>query len=141
MPEKISSVRDLLVYKKAFDSAMTIFEFSKKFPKEEMFSMTDQIRSSSRAVCANLSEAWRKRRYRAVFINKLSDAAQEAGETQTWLEFALKCHYIDTQTFQTLDKEYEEVFAMLFSMERKADTFCRGERGKREEGRVKKEEI
>ena len=125
MVERINSVRDLVVYKRAFDSAMTIFEISKKFPKEEMFSMTDQIRRSSRSVCTSLAEAWRKRRYKAVFINKLSDAAQEAGETQTWLEFALKCHYIDAQTFESLDKDYEEIFAMLSSMGKKADTFCR----------------
>jgi four helix bundle protein len=131
MPERIISVRDLLVYQRAFDSAMKIFEISKKFPKEEKFSMTDQIRSSSRAVCSNLSEAWRKRRYKAVFINKLSDAAQEAGETQTWLEFALKCGYIDAQTFESLDKDYEEIFAMLSSMERKADSFCQVQREKR----------
>ena len=128
MAERIGSVRDLVVYKRAFDSAMKIFEITKKFLKEEMYSLTDQIRSSSRAVCANLSEAWRKRRYKAVFINKLSDAGQEAGETQTWLEFALKCHYIDEQTFTSLDNDYEEIFAMLFSMGKKADTFCKQQR-------------
>ncbi len=125
MAERINSVRDLVVYRRAFDSAMKIFEISKKFPKEEMFSMTDQIRRSSRSICTSLAEAWRKRRYKAVFINKLSDAGQEAGQTQTWLEFALKCHYIDAQTFESLDKDYEEIFAMLSSMERKADTFCK----------------
>ena len=124
MAERIGNVRDLVVYKRAFDSAMKIFEISKKFPKEEMFSLTDQIRRSSRAVCANLSEAWRKRKYKAVFINKLTDAEQEAAETQTWLEFAQRCHYIDEQTFENLDKGYEEIFAMLFSMEKKADSFC-----------------
>ena len=124
MTGRIRSVRDLVVYQKAFDSAMKIFEISKKFPKEETFSLTDQMRRSSRAVCANLSEAWRKRRYKAVFINKLSDAAQEAAETQTWLEFALKCHYIDDQAFESLDKGYEEIYAMLFSMGKKADSFC-----------------
>ncbi len=131
MPERIKSVRDLVVYQRSFDSAMTIFEISKKFPKEETFSMTDQIRRSSRSVCTNLAEAWRKRRYKAVFLNKLSDAAQEAAETQTWLEFALRCGYIDAQTFESLDKNYEEIFAMLFSMERKADTFCQGQREKK----------
>jgi four helix bundle protein len=128
MGEKISSVRDLVVYQKSFESAMKIFEISKKFPREEMFSLTDQIRRSTRSVCTSLAEAWRKRRYKAVFVNKLTDAQQEAAETQTWLEFALKCHYIDEQTFASLDKAYEEIFAMLFSMERKADTFCRQQR-------------
>ena len=128
MTERIRSVRDLLVYQRAFDSAMKIFEISKKFPKEEMYSLTDQMRRSSRAICANLSEGWRKRKYKAVFINKLTDAEQEAAETQTWLEFALRCHYIDEQTFASLDKDYEEIFAMLISMERKADTFCKQQR-------------
>ena len=104
---------------------MMIFEITKKFPREELYSLIDQIRRSSRAVCANLSEAWRKRKYKAVFINKLTDAQQEAAETQTWLEFALRCHYIDEQTFASLDRDYEEIFAMLSGMERKADTFCK----------------
>jgi four helix bundle protein len=95
MTEKIKSVGDLLAYKKAFASAMKIFEISKTFPKEETYSMVDQIRRSSRSVCANLTEAWRKRKYKAVFVNKLSDSGQEAGETQTWLEFALACNYIN----------------------------------------------
>ena len=125
MAERIKSVRDLTVYQKAFDSAMKIFEITKRFPKEEMYSLTDQIRRSSRAVCANLSEAWRKRKYKAVFINKLTDSEEEAGETQTWLEFAQRCRYIDEQTFESLDKNYEEIFAMLFQMERKADSFCK----------------
>ena len=93
-----------------------------------MFSLTDQIRRSSRSVCASIAEAWRKRRYKAVFINKLTDSEQEAAETQTWLEFALRCHYIDEQIFASLDRDYEEIFAMLFSMERKADSFCRSEK-------------
>ena len=81
--ERIRSVRDLVVYRKAFEAAMKIFEISKTFPREELYSLTDQIRRSSRSVCANISEAWRKRRYRAVFVNKLSDSGQEAAETQT----------------------------------------------------------
>jgi four helix bundle protein len=104
---------------------MEIFELSKGFPKEEKYSLTDQIRRSSRSVCTNLAEAWRKRRYKAVFVNKLSDAAQEAAETQTWLEFALKCTYIDKETFDKLYDKYEHIFAMLITMERKADAFCK----------------
>jgi len=103
---------------------MEIFEVSKSFPKEERYSLTDQVRKSSRSVCTNLSEGWRKRRYKAVFINKLSDAAQEAAETQTWLEFALACRYIDRKLFERLDEKYEHVFAMLITMERKAESFC-----------------
>ena len=125
MTERIKSVRDLIVYKKAFDAAMKIFEISKTFPKEERYSLTDQVRRSSRSVCANISEAWRKRKYKAVFLNKLTDSEQEASETQTWLEFSLACNYIDKQYFATMFKDYEEIFAMLYSMEKKADTFCK----------------
>lgn len=124
MTDKIRSVRDLVVYKKAFDAAMEIFELSKSFPKEELYSLTDQIRRSSRSVCANISEAWRKRRYKAVFINKLSDSGQEAAETQTWLEFSLACKYLDEQTYKKLFNEYEQIFAMLHAMTEKSDTFC-----------------
>ncbi len=122
--KKISSVRELEVYKLAFKTAMEIFEISKTFPKEERYSLTDQVRKSSRSVCTNLSEGWRKRRYKAVFINKLSDAAQEAAETQTWLEFALACEYIDKKIFKQLDEKYEHIFAKLFTMEKKAESFC-----------------
>ena len=94
MPKKISVHRDLEVYKKAFDAAMQIFDLSRSFPKEETYSLTDQIRRSSRSVCANLAEAWRKRRYEKAFISKLSDSESEAAETQVWLEFATKCGYI-----------------------------------------------
>ena len=86
--------------------------------------MTDQIRRSSRSICACLSEGWRKRRYKKVFISKLLDGTQEAAETQTWLEFALACHYIDESVFKKLDDAYEHIFAMLFTMEQKADEFC-----------------
>ena len=127
MTERIKSVRDLIVYRKAFETAMEIFRISKSFPREELYSLTDQIRRSSRSVCSNIAEALRKRRYRAVFVNKLSDSAQEAAETQTWLEFALACNYIDKETYERLSNEYEEIFAMLHSMTEKADTFCRVE--------------
>lgn len=122
--KRIKSVRELEVYKLAFDAAMEIFEISKDFPKEETYSLTDQVRRSSKSVCTKLSEGWRKRRYKAVFINKLSDAEQENSETQTWLEFALACKYIDRKTFERLDEKYEHIFAMLFTMEQKADSFC-----------------
>lgn len=126
MSNKIRSVKDLAVYRKAFDAAMEIFELSKNFPREELYSLTDQIRRSSRSVCANLSEAWRKRRYKAVFVNKLSDSGQEAAETQTWLEFALACNYIDQPVHDKLFSQYEQIFAMLHSMTEKSDSFCSG---------------
>src|ERR687884_290527 len=95
MGSKIRTHRDLEVYRKAFDAAMQIFELSKAFPREETYSLTDQIRRSSRSVCANLAEAWRKRRYEKAFISKLADSESEAAETQVWLEFAVKCDYMD----------------------------------------------
>ena len=124
MSGRINSHRDLEVYKLAFKCAMEIFQLTKNFPPEERFSMTDQIRRASRSVCSNLAEAWRKRRYRAVFINKLTDAQQEASETQTWLDFCIACNYINKQTFERLDQEYEKILAMLNSMEMKAYKFC-----------------
>lgn len=122
---RIGSVRELNVYMMAFGAAMKIFQLSKQFPFEERFSLTDQIRRSSRSVCSNLSEAWRKRKYPAVFMNKLTDCTQEAAETQTWLEFACKCDYINEKIFFELDNQYEQIFAMLTGMERKVETFCK----------------
>ena len=122
---RVGSVRELNVYIMAFGTAMKIFQLSKQFPFEERFSLTDQIRRSSRSVCSNLSEAWRKRKYPAVFLNKLTDCAQEAAETQTWLEFAVNCNYITKEMFGELDKQYEQIFAMLTGMERKVETFCK----------------
>lgn len=124
MGKKINSVRELEVYKLAFNCAMEIFQISKDFPSDEKFSMTDQIRKASRSVCSNLAESWRKRRYHAVFVNKLTDAQQEASETQTWLDFCLACEYINQQAFERLDQEYEKILGMLNSMEMKADKFC-----------------
>ncbi len=118
------SFRDLKVYKLAFATAMEIFEITRRFPTEEKYSLTDQIRRSSRSVCTNIAEGWRKRRYKAVFINKLTDSAQEAAETQSWLDFALSCKYIDGKTLARLDEQCEHIFAMLATMEQKAESFC-----------------
>ena len=122
--KSIRHFRDLEVYRRAFDAAMQIFEVTKKFPPEERFSMVDQIRRSSRSVCANLAEGWRKRRYLAVFRNKITDSMQEASETQCWLEFCLACRYIKQDIFDKLDNEYEQLIAMLNSMEMNAAKFC-----------------
>ncbi len=122
--KNIKHFRDLLVYRKAFDAAMKIFHMTKSFPSEEKFSLVDQIRRASRSVCSNTAEAWRKRKYEAVFKNKLTDAMQEASETQCWLEFSLACGYIDDKTFRQLDVEYEEIISMFNSMEMSADKFC-----------------
>jgi four helix bundle protein len=108
----------------AFRAAMKIFEITKNFPPDEKYSMVDQIRRSSRSVCSNLAESWRKRKYKAVFVNKLTDAMQEASETQSWLEFALACKYINNVIFIELDNEYEKIIAMLNSMEMNSDKFC-----------------
>lgn len=116
--------RELDVYQLAFSSAMKIFSLSASFPAEERYAITDQIRRSSRSVCSNLAEGWRKRKYPAVFRNKLTDAMSEASETQTWLEFSLSCEYIDRNTFTELDAAYEKISGLLNAMERKADKFC-----------------
>ncbi|MRR51432.1 MAG: four helix bundle protein [Rhodocyclaceae bacterium] len=124
MADRIKTVRDLKAYQAAFRCAMEIFEITKRFPAEERYSLTDQIRRSSRAVCSNLSESWRKRRYRKVFVNKLSDSMSEAAETQTWLEFCLACGYVDQPVFDRMHDEYEGIIGMLNMMECKADKFC-----------------
>jgi four helix bundle protein len=113
---KFQSHRDLIVYQQAMSVAMEIFQASKVFPKEENYSMTDQIRRSSRSVCSNLAEAWRKRRYQAHFVSKLSDAETEAAETQVWAEFACKCGHWSEQEFLKFDQKYEAILKMIVSM-------------------------
>lgn len=105
----------------AFDTAMQVFELSKKFPVEEKYSVTDQIRRASRSVCANLAEAWRKRRYKAAFKTKLSDAEPEAAETQAWIKFAVKCGYLEVETARELYRTYNSILAMLVSMIHNSD--------------------
>ena len=108
--------KDLIVYQKAFSAAMEIYHLSKSFPKEETYSLTDQIRRSSRSVNANITEAWRKRRYEKSFISKLNDADGEAAETQNWLDFAFACDYISEEKYVDLYKKYDEILGMLVSM-------------------------
>ncbi|MGD1701592.1 four helix bundle protein [Dapis sp. BLCC M229] len=107
---------DLVIYQKAFNAAMRIFELSKRFPVEERYSLTDQIRRSSRSVCANFAEAWRKRRYQAAFIAKLSDSEAEATETQVWLNFAVKCQYLSTEEGRELYSTYNQILSGLVKM-------------------------
>ena len=116
MSVKITRHQDLDVYRKSFEAAMHIFEVSKQFPKEETYSLTDQIRRSSRSICANLAEAWRKRRYEAAFVSKMNDSEGEAAETQTWLEFAVRCGYINKEKGRLLFKAYDEIIAILVTM-------------------------
>jgi four helix bundle protein len=95
---------------------MRIFELSKQFPAEERYSLTDQMRRSSRSVCANIAEAWRKRRYPNAFVSKLSDSDAEAAETQVWLEFASKCSYLSQSDVVELDKTYDHIMGKLVNM-------------------------
>ncbi len=113
---KIERHTDLEVYKLGFAAAMEIFHTSKSFPIEERYSLTDQIRRSSRSVCANITEAWRKRRYPASFVAKLSDAEAEAAETQTWIQFAMECGYIDREATKSLYNQYNSILGMLVTM-------------------------
>lgn len=113
---KITRHQELDVYKIAFESAMSIFEHSKAFPKEETYSLADQIRRSSRSLCANLAEAWRKRRYQAAFVAKLNDCEAEAAESQTWLEFAVRCNYLDREAGNELYLIYDDLIGKIVSM-------------------------
>jgi four helix bundle protein len=108
--------RDLTVYKKAFDLVMDIFVLTKKFPAEEKYSLTDQIRRSSRSVCATVGEAYRKRQYEAHFISKSSDADMENTETRVWLDFAKECEYMNGEKHKNLDLKAEEVGRLLNHM-------------------------
>ena len=113
MADRINSYKDLRVFNEAFELAMEIFQLTKSFPTEEKYSLTDQVRRSSRSLCNNLGEAWRKRRYKAAFIAKLSDSETEACETQISLLFAQHCNYIPIETLNNFEARYEKVIAML----------------------------
>lgn len=113
---KSKGYRDLIVYQKAFALAMKIFELTKNFPKEERYSLVDQIKRSSRSVCSCIAEAYRKRKYQPYFVNKCSDADGENSETIVWLEFSLACNYITENDFNQLEQDSEEVGRMLNSM-------------------------
>lgn len=112
----VRTYKELDVFQRSMNLAMRIFEVTKGFPKTEQYSLTDQIRRSSRSVCANIGEAWRKRRYEAAFISKLSDAETEACETQVWIEFARRCNYIAEFEASSLDEECDHVIRQLVSM-------------------------
>jgi four helix bundle protein len=117
--------RDLKVYQMSYQLAVDIHEVTKTFPKEEKYSLTDQIRRSSRSVPANLSEAWKKRIYKKAFISKLIDCAGEAGETEVWLDFSKDFGYLDETKYHELIKRYDEVNRMLYGMIDKVDKFCK----------------
>lgn len=120
----VTSFRELRVYVLARAAAKELFVQSKSWPKEERYALTDQIRRSSRAVGANLAEAWQKRRYPAHFVSKLTDADAEAAETQAWLDAALDCGYLDAEAHTRLDRQYDRIIGSLVIMMRDADRWC-----------------
>jgi four helix bundle protein len=123
MREKVESHRDLQVYRKAFDAAGQLFQLSNSFPKEEKYSLTDQLRRSSRSVCANLAEVWRKRLYEASFVCKICDAEGEAAETQVWIEFGVRCGYLERDEAAALYQTYDEILRMLVAMRTHASSW------------------
>jgi len=113
--------RELRVYSSALQATTTVFKLSKKFPHEEKYSLTEQITKSSRSVCANIAEAWRKRRYLKAFVSSLTKAEAEAAETRVWLEIAYCCGYLDKDQYETLEKDYNRIAGMLNRMIQTAD--------------------
>jgi len=122
---QINSFRDLIVYQKAYKLAMEIFEITQSFPKEEKYSLTDQIRRSSRSITSNIAEAWSKRIYPKSFVSKLSDSLGEEYETEGWLDYSLDCKYIDKDQHTKLLIGYDEVRKMLISMINNPEKFCK----------------
>ena len=116
MGKRITRHTDLKVYQRAYSAAQQVFNYSKKFPKCEQYSLTDQIRRCSRSVGGNIAEAWRKRRYPNAFISKLSDSESEAAETQVWLQFSVDCGYLDREAATDLYREYDAILGMLVKM-------------------------
>lgn len=121
---KYKGYKDLKVYRLAYQLAMDIFTISRKFPSEEKYSLTDQITRSSRSIPANIAEAWHKRHYVKMFVNKIVDASGEAGETTVWLDFAHDCQYISDKQYNTFVEAYAEVNRMLFGMIIKPEKFA-----------------
>ena len=120
----VSSFKELIVYQKAHKLAMDIFELSKKFPKEEKYSLTDQIRRSSRAVSSCIAESWAKRLYIKAFVNKLTDSLGEEYETEDWLDYSRDCEYISKDEYEKILSSYDEVRKMLISMINSPDQWC-----------------
>ena len=121
---KICDFRELTVYQNAAEGTRQVFQLTKAFPTEERYSLTSQIRDASRSVCANIAEAWRKRRYPASFISKLSDADAEAAETTVWLDRALECEYIKPDTHKELFERYDRICAQLVTMMNAPEKWC-----------------
>ena len=121
--EKIKTHRDLKVFQLSFEAGMEIFKMTKSFPKEELYSLTDQIRRSSRSVSGNIAEAFRKRRYPKSFVAKLSDSEGESAETQVWLDYAFECQYIDKKVHEVLNDKYDHIIGMLVNMSNKPENW------------------
>jgi len=121
---EVKSFRDLHVYQNSLEIAMEIYEISKSFPIEEKYSLTDQMRRSSRSVCANIGEAWRKRRYQAAFVSKLNDSEGEAAETQVWLDIALRTQLISEGQWRKLNEQYEIILGQLVKMINEPKKWC-----------------
>ena len=121
MSENIRSYKELRVYQQAMETAMKIFEITKDFPIDERYSLVDQIRRSSRSICANIAEAWRKRRYKAAFIAKLNDAETEAAETQVWVDFSVRCGYLQTSPAADIDVAYDRIIGQIIKIIEEAD--------------------
>ena len=125
MSDKILSFRDLKVYKITFSLQQEIFEITKSFPKEEIYSLTDQVRRASRSIGANIAEAWQKRKYEAHFIGKLTDSDAEQAETQHWIDTAFACEYISSELHGSLRERCTTIGRMLGGMMSKPESFCR----------------
>ena len=125
MGEFAKIFRDLDVYQESFSLSLEIYEFAKILPSEERFVLADQMRRASRSVPSNISEAWRKRRYKAVFISKLSDSETEASEMPCWLDFSLKAKFMTRTVYEDIDLRYERIIAQLVTMIDGADKWCR----------------
>ena len=120
----VNSFKELIVYQKAYKLAMEIFEISRDFPKEEKYSLTDQIRRSSRSVTSNIAESWAKKRYLKLFVSKLIDSLGEEYETESWLDYSKDCKYIQKETHEKILREYDEVRKMLISMINNPEKWC-----------------
>ena len=120
----VNSFKELIVYQKAYKLAMEIFEISKDFPKEEKYSLTDQIRRSSRSVTSNIAESWAKKRYLKSFVNKLIDSLGEEYETEVWVDYSKDCKYIVNETRDRILSEYDEVRKMLISIINSPEKWC-----------------
>jgi len=120
----VTNFKDLIVYRKAHTLAMKIFELSQQFPKEEKYSLTDQMRRSSRSVSSCIAESWAKRLYIKAFVNKLTDSLGEEFETEEWLEYSFDCKYINREEYKEITSEYQEVHKMLISMINTPEKWC-----------------